>query len=252
VNPRNSLRIRAPLRLILTLSSLICVGCGTLYLPSNHLESPEVSGLEDRFGHLEIAGMSTGTDLLTSPSYVVPAPNPSGVADPPYYLMSAPYPGFLMGMNIAVLDKLDVGIRMQPYAPLTVRAKYQLLGEPETRTSNGNLSIALSGGGGGMLGLNSGTVTFQYLADLSIFIGIRFLTHHLISASGFFDLTGVSGFATKSGSGFQGGGGLGYQLDLESFFIRAECSIAAGSYKTGEADARIFGVFPAVLAGFKL
>lgn len=241
------------LLLLFAFSLLPLFGCGTLYFPTHQLESPETSGSQDRFGHLEIGGLSTGTDLLTAPNRVVPAPDPStGVAADPYYLMSAPYPGYFMGMNLALIDRLDLSLRIQPYAPVTAHVKYQLLGQPETRTENGNFSISVAGGGGAMVGLNSGKMTFQYLFDAKVFLGIRFLTHHLVSAVGFFGLTGVSGIDSKSGSGFQGGGGIGYQLDIESIFIRTEFCVAAGSYKYNSTDARIFGFFPSAVAGLKL
>ncbi|MGK5081793.1 hypothetical protein WDW37_00685 [Bdellovibrionota bacterium FG-1] len=227
-------------------------GCAHYYFPANSLESPETLG-PDRIARLEIAAIQSGTDLIT-PAKAQPTNAETGKTPDPVLESQR---GYAFGTMLAVRPNIDVGIRIQPMAPVLVRGKYQFYGAPESQASAYNLSLCGAANGGLLIGQASGnTVTF-YTGQAAFIGGFRFATRHMVSLSPFLSLAGLSGVTNAAGSGMRYGAGLGYQYDVESVIFRTELIWAAGSMSISDpslasSSANAGGFFPGALLGFRL
>jgi hypothetical protein len=223
-------------------------GCAHYYLPASQLESPETVG-PDRIGRLELVGIQSGTDLLTAPTKQAADPTTGTVSDP---VLSSSLINYAFGVTLAVTPVLDVGIKLEPFAPLLARAKYQFIGDPESKAHVGNLSLSASGSGGLLLArYNANGVTF-YSFNAAVIGGYRLFEHHLFSLAPFFNLAGISGIDPASGSATLYGASLGYQYDAEALILRGELTWASGSVSQSAGSANAGGFFPGLLIGFKL
>jgi hypothetical protein len=223
-------------------------GCAHYYLPASQLESPEAVG-PDRVGRLELAGIQSGTDLMIKPTPGSPDPTTGAVPDPSLSMTPANY---VFGAWVSLNPKLDLGVRFSPFAPPVVRIKYQVYGEPESTAQVGNWSASLNGTGGFLFGSLDGVGVTFYTATAAVIGGYRFAEHHVASLAPFFNLAGISGVGTASGSGNRLGASLGYQYDIESLLLRAELTWATGSVSQTAGSAKMGGFFPGALVGFKL
>lgn len=240
----------APLafRFISLLTVTLQSGCAHYYLPANQLESPETVG-PDRIGRLELVGIQSGTDLLTAPTRQAADPTTGAVPDP---VLSSSLINYAFGATLAVTPALDLGVKIEPFAPLLARAKYQFLGAPESKAHAGNLSVSGSGSGGFLLAsYNASGVTF-YSFNAAVIGGYRIFEHHLASLAPFINLAGISGVGIASGSGMRYGASLGYQYDAEMLILRGELTWASGSISQTAGSANAGGIFPGLLFGVKL
>jgi hypothetical protein len=256
----------------------LLTGCSHYYLPANRLESPEARG-EGSLGRFEVAGAQSGVDLVSNPQLVTPQADPqTGAQDPSYLQMQNAIGNFLVGFNRALSDRIDLGVRFSPYAPVEARFKYQLTGLPETKADRGNFSMAALAGAGftlGSGGTGGSSVTF-FSGEAALLAGYRVWSRHLFSLGPFFSFgslsgTGPSGVSNGGGGSGSGsgssslpsgitapaatgnsaseyGGALGYQYTIEQLFLRAEVAYVLGSV----GSAKISGIDPAVLIGLAL
>lgn len=249
--PLDSVRMNRRARVTLTSLSLLflCSGCAHYYWPTSQLESPEATS-PDRIGRLEILSIQSGSDLMALPS-TQPKDPTTGVTPDPQLAMTPLSFGF--GFVTGITRELEVGVRIQPFAPMLARVKYQLLGPPEGQSANGDFALAANASGGLLLATYAGSAVTFYTANGALLAGIRFGTHHLASLAPFFSLAGLSGTGASAGSGTKFGASLGYQYDSEALILRAELTWASGSYtqaSTGPTQAG--GIFPGALFGLKL
>ncbi|MCM2278877.1 MAG: hypothetical protein NDJ89_12450 [Oligoflexia bacterium] len=239
-------------------------GCAHYNLPASHLETPEARG--GGVGRLELAGVLMGTDLVERPVLSSPDPESGDAPEPEARSAVTPALGFVASLS----EKIDLGVRLQPMAPLSVRFKYQLSGAPEASASQGNLSAALAIAPGILVGRSSGSTVTYYSIDLAVPAGYRLGPNHLLSLSPFLTLAGLSGTAetaarapggssspagisATSGAGStasatQYGVGLGYQYMIAPLWFRAEITTAGGSM----GDTALGGYFFGVMTGFLL
>lgn len=238
-------------------------GCSHYYLPGNHLDSPEASGA-GRVGRLEPLALISGPNL-TDPAVTPPPDEESGITSEPELQNSWVHPVF--GFTAAASDEIDVGIRIQPTAPLSVRVKYQFTGLPESKSVPGNFSAAIIPQAGILLGPSSaaGTSSVTYfMGDVALIGGYRLWRNHLFTLGPFFSFANLSGVTLSSaistsgknsgtsgltsGSAVQYGAGLGYQYQLESLILAAEFSYNRGSFNS----AQIKGYYLGALLGINL
>jgi hypothetical protein len=208
-----------------TTAALAAQGCAT-YLPQLHLESPEATGSE-KIGRAEFAGTQGGIDLVQPTTLSYPSPDANGVVGSPTPMLQTSWANYFLGFVKGFGDQWDVGIRIQPSAPLLIRVKYQFLGEPESRAELWNFSLAglVSPGFSLSAGAN-GTSQIFFTADAALLAGIRLGVNHLVWLAPHFTFGSISGLPTTAG-GSAGtviayGGGIGYQLTVLGFFGRAE------------------------------
>ena len=233
------------LRTVLLASVLSLTGCATYYFPANRLETPEAAG-PGRLGHVEALAFQGGNDLLARATQAGADPETGKVPTP---ALQPTLINPVFGFSYALSPRLDLGVRFQPFAPLLFRAKYQLSGEPEAGAHQGNFSTALSGAAGLMLTAASGTMVTQYYLDVAFLAGYRLWEHHLFALAPYFAFGGLSGYSTgSSGTGMQYGGGLTYQYDVESVFLRLEESRNFGAYNSKD----LGGYFTGVMFGFRI
>jgi hypothetical protein len=237
--------------LLLLLLTLPC-GCAHYYWPGNQLESPEAIGPAidgGKVAHLEILSIQSGTDLVAQPEKQATDPK-TGVAPDP--VLSTSFPEYAFSAAIAVHPRLDVGVRIAPFAPVQLKAKYQLSGEPESKARAGDWSAALAGYGGLLLGTyNSAGVTF-YTGGASVIGGFRFAQSHLAILSPYLSFAGLSGVGDASGSGLRYGASVGYQYDAESLLLKLELTWASGSFTQQAGSTQAGGFFPGATLGLKL
>lgn len=234
------------------LASLSATGCAHYYLPAGSLDSPETIGPE-RVAQLEVLTLQSGTDLVNAATPRAADPETGKEPDPALDLAPINY---ALGAWLRVRPDLDVGVRIQPYAPLIARVKYQLYGAPESQARAGNWSAAGLASAGLLVGsapaaTSADSVVF-YSARAGLIGGRRFGARHLASLSPFFSLAGISGPASITGSGTRFGAGLGYQYDIESVVARLELTWASGSFSQNAAPADAGGWFPGATLAFKL
>ena len=208
------------------------LSCSHYYLPANRLETPEAAG-SGRTARLELAGIQGGADLTSPPTPVLQSANAN----------------YFFGFAPAISDKVDVGVRFQPSAPLIVRGKYQFYGQPESKADKGNLSGAVMTSGGLLLGGKDATtgnsVTYTCF-DFALLGGYRLWKNHLFSLGPAYAIGSLSGTTTAGVSANQLEINLGYQYSNEALFLRAELAYASGSSGAN----KITGLFPGVLLGF--
>jgi hypothetical protein len=240
------------LTLGLTLAALAALvlqsACAHYYLPANSLETPEAVGGFDsgtRYGRLELIGIQSGTDLITPPTVQPTDPKTGQTPNPE--LQWAPV-NYAFGVTLGITPELDVGIKIEPFAPTLARVKYQFYGEPETKAESGNLSVAGAGSGGIVFGNGA---TF-YSAQAALIAGYRFAAHHLASLAPFFNFAGLSGEGTASGNGTRYGASLGYQYDIDALILRVDLTWASGTFTQQSGPASDGGLFPGLLVGLKL
>jgi hypothetical protein len=235
-------------RLLAVTPLWVFAGCAHYYLPANQLDSPETIG-PDRIGRLELVGIQSGTDLLTPASPQSPDPKTGKTPDP---VLSLSPVNYAFGVSVAITPELDLGIKIQPFAPFIARAQYQLSGAPESKAEAGNLSLSAGVSGGLLVATYNGENATFYSANAALIGGWRFARHHIASLAPFFSLAGISGVGTASGNGTRFGAGLGYQYDVEALIIRAELTYASGTIAQESGAANAGGFFPGLLMGLKL
>ncbi|OFZ20353.1 MAG: hypothetical protein A2X94_01195 [Bdellovibrionales bacterium GWB1_55_8] len=214
-------------RFILLVNAAAAGGCAHYSIPATQLETPEARGALGA-GRLELIGVQMGTDLSAQPSR--PAPDPeTGEVQGLELPLSTPHYAF--GFTMGISKRVDVGVRLEPYSPLLLRAKYQYAGVSEQEVRQGNLSAAVSGAAGVMM---SADAQF-FAAHLGGPVGYRFAANHLVSVSPFLSVASISGprlpaaagADTLSASRF--GMALGYQYTLQGLITRAELVRSWGS-----------------------
>ncbi len=238
------LRFR-PLRFISAFSTLFICGCAHYQSPITHLESPETAK-KGRPGRLELIGGYLSTSLDVEP--VSKTKMVSGVATTEITANSSE-PGFMTGYLFPIIDQLEIGFRMIPMGPLTLRGKYQFTGPTEDEAVSGDFSMAAVLGTGLLFGSWTGVSTTLFSFDVALPVGYRIFNRHLVFLTPFFNLTSLSGAAAVSCSRY--GAGLGYQYTFENFFFRAEVPYAAGSL-VGTATGTIGSIFPGAMIGLNL
>jgi len=208
---------------LILLGSLIWLsaqtGCAHYYLPASQLETPEATG-PDRIGRLELVGIQSGTDLLNASTESLV--------------------NYAFGVSFAITPALDLGLKLEPFAPVLVRAKYQFWGAPESQAHSGNFSASISGSSGLLLSTYNGSSVTFYSFNAAVIGGYRFAEHHLASLAPFFSLAGISGIGNASGTTTLAGASLGYQYDAEALILRAELTWASSAF------------YPGLLLGLKL
>ncbi|MGE4105944.1 MAG: hypothetical protein AB7F66_01945 [Bacteriovoracia bacterium] len=220
-------------------------GCAHYYLPINQLETPEVRG-EGEVGRLELAGLSTSTNLIDEPGYL-PADEEAG-ATAEYHAQRGftPFVGFVA----KVMHEMDLGVRFSPSAPMFIRMKYQFAGEPESLAKEGNISAAVLVAPGLMLGREGDNSTRIIAGNFAVLGGYRISENHLTSLAAFYTFGTVSGVSQTaardnvtaavpttatstaggvSASASQLGIALGHQYSAEALFIRLELALVTGS-----------------------
>lgn len=220
----------------------ITSGCSHHYLPLNALESSEVCG-PGRLGRLTLILNQSGANISDSPNL--------GTQDPETLEVSSPKIKNTLGhpaivAEVRFLDRLDLGVRIQPLAPLMVRAKYQLYGPSESQitprpisrssetivtTQPFPLSLSLGLGFGVLVSAKSSS----YLSENILFMGgYRFSPQHLLSLGPFFTLAQLSGVSKSDPSATSAsvlGSALHYQWTAEALYLRSEFSyIISGSF----------------------
>jgi hypothetical protein len=230
------------------LTPAVLTGCAHYYLPTNQLDTPETIG-PDRVGRLELISFQSGPDLIAEPETQSTDPETGKTPDP---VLPMSLPNFGFGAWVKVDRDIDVGLRIQPFAPVLARAKYLLYGEPESKSDVGNLTAAVAGQLGLLLGSFEGESVAYYSGQTSLLGGWRFAQRHLLSLAPFLGFANISGVGTSSGSSFRFGAGLGYQYTIEDLFLRAELTWAAGSVSQQSGSVNAGGFFPGAMLGFKL
>jgi hypothetical protein len=229
---------------------LLITSCAHYYLPVSHLETPEARGT-GKIGRVELIGILAQNDLTTKPTLSTPdTPDPDDPnADPPDPAVPEVQKSYMgaFGFGIPYSDKLDLAIRLQPQSPLTLRAKYQLSGDPETKAAKENLSTAVSFATGILIGTSDGSSTSFYTADLAFISGYRVLDHTLVSLSPFLTFAQLSSPGQNaadtpgSASATQYGICLGYQHQWEDLMLRSEITYAKGSVGESQIGDLFFG-----------
>jgi hypothetical protein len=245
---RPLIRIALPLAVALTLSMSVLSGCAHYYLPVSQLETPEATG-PDRIGRLELVGIQSGVDLISTPTQQPTDPKTGKTPDPT--LSESPI-NYVFGATLAVTRELDVGIKIEPFAPLVLRGKYQFMGDPESQADAGNFSISGSASGGLLFSTYQGNGVSFFSFTGAVIGGYRIWKHHLASLSPFFNVAGLSGVGTPSGTGTLYGASLGYQYDAEALIVRAELTWCAGSFSQETGSVNPGGFYPGLLMGLKL
>jgi len=214
--------------------TLLGTGCAHYYVPSNHLESPEARGAatsegKPTIGRLEGVLLHQGIDINAEP--VQPAAAPGSAVTPAKEMQKAPI-NLAFGFSKSFGESWDVGVRIYPYAPMLLRAKYQFLGPSEIRASVNDFSASVAVAGGILLG--SGVV-FS-LVDAAMPLGYRVEQNHLLVLTPFLSSASVSGMSVPaagggatSGAVSQYGVALGYQYHYLGMILRAEASMNGGS-----------------------
>lgn len=237
-------------------------GCAHHYLPATMLESPEVRG-DGTLGRVEALGLQSGPDLNATPLRV--QTDDTG-ASPPTYQLQSTYLNPSLGFVKSFSDRWDIGLRMQAYAPLTFRAKYQLSGASESKADRGNIPISVAFGGGLLMG--GGEPSTSYFAGQFMLTGgYRLNAKHLFSLAPFFTFGSITAAtlatptsttaaaasgtaaASTSASASLYGLGLGYQYTLEALFLRGEISyLLGGSF----GESKISGIYMGTMLGLNL
>lgn len=210
-------------------------GCSHYRLPVSRLESPEARGHTERFVPASLeAGFMSGTDLEGRPETRTDSEGVTTTSMPAAW---TPELGFALSLS----ERTDLGIRFQPFAPLSFRLKYQFSGEPQSRARQGNFSTAVVVAPGILLGhAQSGASASYFLGDLTLIAGYRAWERHLFSLAPYFSTASLSGLTVTGAS--QYGAALGYQYQIEALMIRAELALASGTVGTASIGGFHFGV----------
>ena len=232
---------------------LLNAGCAHYYLPANHLEPPESRGTG--IGRLEWVNFGMASDLNAFAK--VPAADPETGEQGAQQVQKA-FPVYSFGFSFPVGEKMEAGIRLQPYAPPMLRFKYQFAGVPESEAKKESWAAAVASSAGLLLaqGSTPGEGISYYLLDLAVPVGYRAWENHLFSVIPFFNLAGISGVAlaashpgrvsssnvSNSNSLIQYGAGLGYQYTVMAIFLRAELAYLKGSLGESELGGLFFGI----------
>lgn len=215
-------------------------------LPASHLETPEVRG-KGAVGRVELIGLMAGSDLVATPDTATQSDG-STTATVQKNTNGA------FGFVLALSDKFDAGIRLQPQTPMMMRLKYQISGVPEAQAKQGDFSTAVSASPGLLFGGNGTTPVTYFLGDLSFLMGYRIRAEDLISLSPFFSFANLSGLSQNAAgttgaiSPNQLGLNFGYQHQIHDLFIRTELSYAKGSV----GGSKISGLFLGAMVGLGL
>ncbi len=229
--------------------ALLFSGCAHYMLPATHLDTPETLGATE-LGQIEFPALLLGADLNATPTTQVVTDKDGNVTST--YLQGGQ--GLLAGGGFVLRlgDRTEAGIRVLPLAPLAVRIKHQLAGEDEAHSHRKNFSLAVVGSPGfiaGMGGGSSGSAQASLLSiDAGLIAGYRLWEKHLFTLTPFFTFASLSNAGTTANSATQFGAGLGYQYQLENFFLRTEAAYTSGSLGT----TRIGGIFFGALLGLNL
>ena len=132
----------------------------------------------------------------------------------------------------------DMGIRLQPYGPLSFRVRAQWVGEPEARATNG-FSMGTSMTVGALIGRAGQDSVFLYQWDLAVPLGYRLGKAHVVTLFPFLGIGGLSG--AYNTSVVQYGGGLGHHWEFGAIVLRTEIVYALGSAGTDRISALNIG-----------
>lgn len=206
--------------LILLMNSI--AGCAYVYVPSTRLETPETVG-RGRLGRLQVFGVQSGPNLVSAA--VTQATNATTGVTPAPVLQNAVLQPFL-NFEFGLEDEWDLGVRLQPYGPLSFRVRRQWVGLPEARAQKG-LSVATSVTLGGLLGRVGSDSFFLYQADFGLPAGYRLGKGHVLAVVPFLGLGGVSG-GTLGRSVVQYGAHLDHHWEFGSVVVSSELGYAWG------------------------
>lgn len=237
------------------------VGCAHYTLPVSHLETPESRGL-GRMGRWELIGILSGTDLNAQPTRYQAAKNwmnPDESPSTPPVRPQQSFANYAMGFMLPIAEKIDVGIRFQPYAPLLIRGKFQWMGQSEAKAETNQFAVAVSAMTGVMLGKGSNNASFSYfIMDGALPLGYRMSDKHLVSLTPYLTMVSISNMPvalatlqnanTYSASVTQYGWALGYQYTLESLMVRMELAFNYGILL----DTSIQNLYYGALVGLQL
>ncbi|MCM2324790.1 MAG: hypothetical protein NDJ90_16140 [Oligoflexia bacterium] len=200
------------------------------------METPEARGV-GKAGRIEVAGVLMGTDLNEQPTREGGVPQTQAALVPS------------LGYAMPVSNQVDVGVRIQPMAPLSLRLKYQFAGTSEAEGKLGFAAAAVVSPGI-LLGKNGSTATRLLSFDTAFPLGYRIRERHLFFLAPFFTYASLSG-TTETGataSIFQYGSGLGHQYTLDALYLRTELTLAKGAM----GDSTIGDFYFGALFGFLL
>lgn len=230
--------------------AVFVAGCAiSTHLPANRMEIPETHGEALAFGaDLAIEG---GHSLEFSDDYTS-----TPVTDSPVYERSSA--GVKLGGSLALMRRLDLGVRLGLGSNNVLQAKLQLLGEPRRATREGNFSLAVTGGVGYAGARESGTGFADdqvdsyelnaYALDGAVIAGYRILDEVLVYGGPFVQRYEIDVTHELDGTRHDYGGatiqsganlGFGYSIDtghLTRLDILIEVVYAAS--ETGSEQAR--------------
>lgn len=244
-------------------------GCASYYLPATHLDTPEVRGVDparEWGGRLELAAIQGGPNLTGVPTTYQPQPATTDAPMPPVeYRVASSMANYSFGYSFPLNEKMDIGFRMQPSAPLLFRFKYQFSGvselksEPDAWSFSGVVSPGI---------LLAPGVTYMS-GDFALPVGYRAWKKYLFSIWPYFSFASLSGVAipaaaavtgvaslpaasattAASASASQYGAALGYQYNSGNLFWRGELSYLLGGSLGGS---KIAGIYFGGLLGLSL
>ena len=227
-------------------------------IPANRFQSPEARG-ETWHGSVHLA-LHGATEITLVSDYS---------RQPPITTAPEVDRGGLitLGVDLGLLERLDLSVQTPIDAPITVGAKYQLLGTPEEEAAAGNISLAVTGSIGvhGETGESKNAMTSvdsKYEMDAALFdtaliMGYRLDEYVLFyggpfiaaySANG--EITQPASSSTKfkfEGSGSQYGANLGVRFHFGGFLLMVEEAWVNASYETQKQ----VGFYTGILGGFK-
>lgn len=219
---RSVSRINAPLFPLLCLAGL--ASCSHYYVPATHLASSEIGG-ERRVLEIQPIRLQGGTRFTQAQK----------VAEKTFLQFGAQ-------TFFPVTPKIEAGLQIQPYAPLMVLGKTQVIGrtdsDPIAENFVDKISVSLQGGPGFLLG-SGGVNVFAF--DLCTPTGFRLGEKNLVMLVPFFNTASLNG-SVSQGSISQYGIGLAHQLESESILLRTEIMNVNGSNENSEISGYLLGI----------
>lgn len=227
-------------------------------IPANRFETPEARGEQ---WHGSVYGSIQGaTEITLVPDYTRQPPRTNSPEIDRGYMIRP-------GVDLGVVERLDVSIKTPLEAPWTISAKYQFLGETEASAGEQNFSLAASMA----LGYNSDEAKDKDLIsgvesehetevtsfDAAVIAGYRFHEKAMVYGGPFFTAYSADGEITQpvssgakhrfEGSGRQYGVNVGIRFHFGRFLLMLEEAYVNASY---EAHKKV-GFYTGVLAGFR-
>ena len=126
----------------------------TLNLPTSRFDSPEAKGEPGKF-RLDMLALEGNESLILTQDYTAQGPNFDNPAIERAGL------SYRAAVGFSVLERADIDLKFHWNSPLMLQAKYQILGEPKTRASEGNVSLSWSLAAGRSSDQRSGSSLFE-------------------------------------------------------------------------------------------